>query len=77
MGENERIFLDAKLLSMIKDGVFRAELANGHRLVAYSKGDHGGEIRSGDAVRLRMSPYDMSQGMIVERLGSRGDFDES
>lgn len=77
MDGNERIFLDAKLLSMIKIGVFRAELANGHRLVAYSKGDPGGEIGSGDTVRLRISPYDMSQGLIVERLGSRGDFDES
>lgn len=60
---------------MIKDGVFRAELANGHELVAYSK-DDGGGARIGDMVRVQMSPYDMSKGLMLDRRESRGGLDE-
>ena len=74
MGGNEKILLDARLRSMIKDGVFRAELANGHELVAYSRG--GGDARIGDLVRVQMSPYDMSKGLILDRRESRGDLYE-
>ena len=72
MLENDKILLDARLLSMIKRNVFRAQLANGHQFVAYSgKGASalGTRLRKGDNVKVRMSPYDMSKGLIVENPG--------
>jgi len=69
MQENERIYLDATLLSVIKDGVFRAQLDNGHRFVAYSRGEPG-DLRDawrGRRVGVQMSPYDMSKGLILDK----------
>ncbi|MCX6996209.1 MAG: translation initiation factor IF-1 [Kiritimatiellaeota bacterium] len=60
--------LDAQVLSVIKDNVFRAQLANGHELVAYagrSSGVAAAGVRIGDRVSVALSPYDMSQGRIV------------
>jgi len=65
------IRLDAKVISVINDIAFRAELSNGHGLVAYLRGamrdDMRGAIAPGDCVPVEMSPYDMSVGRICRR----------
>lgn len=64
----ETIVLDAKVLDVLGSGAFRAELANGHRLVAFLKGPAkraAGRIAPGDTVRVEMSPFDMSKGCII------------
>jgi translation initiation factor IF-1 len=68
VAQKEIIRLDAKVQSMIADCVFRAELANGHRVVAYAVGEDRGRVRDlapGAWVSVEMSPYDMSRGRIV------------
>ena len=80
MQENERIELDAKVLSVIKDGVFCAALSNGHTFVAYEREIESSGSRNeleGRTVRVRMSPFDMSKGLVIAWPQYRGDRDES
>ncbi|MBN1268897.1 MAG: translation initiation factor IF-1 [Kiritimatiellae bacterium] len=66
-GRKEIILLDAKVLDVIGNAAFRAELANGHCLVAFLKGaDRVGadRIAPGDTVKVQLSPFDMSKGCI-------------
>jgi translation initiation factor IF-1 len=68
MQKNELILLDARIVDVIDDAVFRAELPNGHRFTALAKDKQGrsvGSYRPRDRVQVAMSPYDMSQGHIV------------
>ena len=68
VGEKELIFLDARLVEVIKERAFRAILANGHELVAFARAERADEARSlreGMTVRVRMTPFDMSTGEIV------------
>lgn len=76
MREKEIIRLDAGVLSVLAPAVFRAELDNGHRIVAYAvreERDRAGRIQPGDRVRVEMSPFDMSRGRIVFEEPGIGD----
>jgi translation initiation factor IF-1 len=69
MREKEIIRLDARVRDVIADAVFRAELRNGHQIVAYGPRDMKdriGMLQPGDSVTVEMSPFDMSRGRIVE-----------
>ena len=67
MEKKETILLDARLISVIDNNAFDAELKNGHRFVAFA----GRECRGmrlpqvGEQVTVKMSPYDMSRGRLV------------
>lgn len=63
--KKENIFLDAKVTVPLHSRAFRAELSNGHGIVAYVRGEIPREIRVGDVVRVCMSPFDMSVGRVV------------
>ena len=66
--KKEIIILDAKLISVIDVYAFRAELSNGHGLAAFLRREDRalvGMFHVGDVVKVRMSPYDMSQGQII------------
>ena len=65
--KKETILLDARLLSVIDNNAFDAELRNGHRFVAFfRRGDvHRTRPKIGEEVRVEMSPYDMSKGRLV------------
>ena len=55
------------MVGVIGTSAFRAELANGHRIVAFSAGldkEKTATLGPGDAVQVEMSPYDMSRGRI-------------
>jgi len=50
--------------------LFRVELANGHRLLGHvpAAGRAMAETMAvGDKVRLRLSPYDLSTGRIMQK----------
>ncbi len=54
----------------LPNGTYRVQLANGHRLLAFVPGRRKGTIgalHSGDIVRLRLSPYDLSVGRVLGR----------
>lgn len=75
MRKSERIMLDARLVSMINSRAFHAELSNGHTFVAYTGNEAGDEcerMKENDMVKVRMSPYDMSMGAIIEKPREEG-----
>ncbi|HMP72803.1 MAG TPA: hypothetical protein PKE55_06010 [Kiritimatiellia bacterium] len=66
--DSETILLDAEVTGVISVSAFRARLANGHELVAVNPdatGDAKPSHQIGEAVRVRLSPYDMGQGRII------------
>jgi translation initiation factor IF-1 len=65
--KKETILLDARLLSVIDNNAFDAELRNGHRFVAFfRRGDmHCARPEIGEEAKVEMSPYDMSKGRLV------------
>jgi len=67
MDKKETILLDARLISVIDNHAFDAELCNGHRFVAFiGRGDLGKEMpAAGVLIKVEMSPYDMSKGRLV------------
>ena len=67
MNKKETILLDARLLSVIDNNAFDAELRNGHRFVAFFKRGEldFAKLEMGDEVKVEMSPYDMSKGRLV------------
>jgi translation initiation factor IF-1 len=67
MNKKETILLDARLLTVIDNNAFDAELPNGHRFTAFFGRGDARRCRPeiGDAVRVEMSPYDMSKGRLV------------
>ncbi|MGB3319717.1 MAG: translation initiation factor IF-1 [Sphingopyxis granuli] len=75
MAKEELLTLDGMIDEILPDGRFRVELENGHRLIAYTAGRmRRFRIRSvvGDAVRVEMTPYDLTKGRIVYRDRDRG-----
>jgi translation initiation factor IF-1 len=55
-------------VEVLGEGLFRAELVNGHRLVAHAARRHREKVAGlapGGKVRLEMSPFDMSKGRIL------------
>ena len=67
MEKKETILLDARLISVIDNNAFDAELPNGHRFTAFiGRDDNGIELpQVGAQVTVEMSPYDMSKGRLV------------
>ncbi len=70
MAKEELITFEGLIDEILPDGRFGVTLENGHRLIAYTAGRmRRFRIRSvvGDAVRVEMTPYDLSKGRIVYR----------
>ena len=68
MPREDAITVEGTVVEVLGDGLFRAELANGHRVLAHSGQKHRERVMglaSGDKVRLEMSPFDMSKGRIL------------
>ncbi|HOW98770.1 MAG TPA: TOBE domain-containing protein [Kiritimatiellia bacterium] len=75
MAGPEIIRLDARVVSVITNAVFRVELANGHGLVAYAaraEKARAEAVSPGDRVRVELSPCDMSRGRLVFREEENG-----
>jgi translation initiation factor IF-1 len=65
----EDIFkVEGRVMEVLPNGVYRAELENGHRLTAFVAGKtktNFAELKSGDKVKLQLTPYDLSVGRIL------------
>ena len=67
MGE-EVFRVEARVIEAMPNGTFRAELKNGHRLTAFVAGrdeKNFAGLKSGDTVKLQLTPYDLSVGRIL------------
>lgn len=70
MSKKDLIEQDATVIEALSNAMFRAELENGHVLIAHISGKmrmHYIKILPGDKVKLEMSPYDLTKGRITYR----------
>jgi translation initiation factor IF-1 len=61
----------ATITEALPAATFRAELENGHTVLAHLSGKmrmHRMKVLPGDKVTLELSPYDLTKGRIVYRL---------
>ena len=70
MAKQASIEQDGTIIVALSNAMFRAELENGHVIIAHISGKmrmHYIKILPGDKVKLEMSPYDLTKGRIVYR----------
>ncbi len=70
MAKEEPIEVEGTIVEPLPNAMFRVELENGHRLLAYISGKmrmHYIKILPGDRVKVELSPYDLNRGRIVFR----------
>jgi translation initiation factor IF-1 len=71
MAREGAIEVEGAVVEVLSSRMYRVELANGHRVLAYVAGKaRWGSARwvAGDNVWLEMSPYDLSVGRIIVRV---------
>jgi translation initiation factor IF-1 len=60
--------VEGVVMAVLSSRTYRVELPNGHRVLAFMAGrakrDFAG-LAPGDKVKLKLSPYDLSEGRIV------------
>jgi translation initiation factor IF-1 len=68
MAREGAIEVEGVIVEVLPNKMYRVELTNGHRLLAYVPGKARlsfAQLAAGDRVRLEMSPYDLSEGRII------------
>ena len=60
--------VEGRVSGVLANGMFQTELKNGHRLLAFvlarDRKNFAG-LKSGDVVKLQLTPYDLSVGRIL------------
>ena len=68
MPGNEAFQVEGRVIEARPNRTFWVELANGHRLTGFvagrAKRNFAG-LKSGDKIRLQLTPYDLSVGRIL------------
>ena len=70
MTKEEAVKVSGKITKTLLNAMFRVELENGHKVLAYPCGKMRRRfirILPGDTVTLELSPYDLSRGRILFR----------
>lgn len=70
MSKQPAIEQDGTIVEALSNATFRAELENGHEIIAHISGKmrmNYIKILPGDKVKVEMSPYDLSKGRITYR----------
>lgn len=65
------IVVEGTVLERLAEGLYRAELPNGHKIFAHFSQKMSGEaipILPGSKVLVEISPYDLSRGRITQPL---------
>lgn len=68
--KEEGIVVEGKVLETLPNAMFRVELENKHKVLAYVSGKmrmHFIRILPGDSVTVELSPYDLTKGRITRR----------
>ncbi|MCP3956790.1 MAG: translation initiation factor IF-1 [bacterium] len=71
MPKEDAIEVEAVVSETLPNAMFRAELENGHTVLAHISGKmrkHFIRILPGDRVLVELSPYDLNRGRIIYRL---------
>lgn len=70
MSKEEAIKVQGIVKEVLANSMFRVELENGHKILAYPCGKmrkYFIRIIAGDRVAIELSPYDLSKGRITYR----------
>ncbi|HXE43410.1 MAG TPA: translation initiation factor IF-1 [Candidatus Baltobacteraceae bacterium] len=66
---NEDAFkVEGRVMEVLPNGTYRAELKNGHCLTAFVAGKakkNFAGLKAGDTVKLQLTPYDLGVGRIL------------
>ena len=71
MAEEDIVEVEGKITAVLPSTMFRAELQNGHQVLAHISGKlrkHFIKITVGDIVKMEMSTQDLEKARIVYRL---------
>lgn len=71
MAKEEAIEVEATVVELLPNAMFKVELENEHKVLAHISGKmrkHFIRILPGDRVLVELSPYDLSRGRIIYRL---------
>ncbi len=71
MPKEEAIEVEGIIIENLPNAMFRVELENGQRILAYVSGKmrmHFIKILPGDKVTVELSPYDLTKGRITYRF---------
>ena len=71
MPNQDVVEVEGKITAVLPSTMFRAELGNGHQVLAHISGKlrkHFIKITVGDVVKMEMSPKDLEKARIVYRL---------
>jgi translation initiation factor IF-1 len=74
MAKQLPIEVQGEITEALGNSIFKAQLDSGHVIIAHLSGKirlHSIQILPGDKVTLEMSPYDLTKGRIVRRLGGK------
>lgn len=72
MPREGNIEVEGKIVESLPNAMFRVELDNGHRVLAHISGKmrmNFIRLLPGDKVKLELSPYDLTRGRIIYRIG--------
>ncbi|MGD1085180.1 MAG: translation initiation factor IF-1 [Verrucomicrobiota bacterium] len=70
MAGKDGIEVEGRIVEVLPRTLFRVELANGHRLLGHvpaARRPMAQALAAGDKVRLRLSPFDLSTGRILQK----------
>ncbi len=70
MAKQDVIEFDGVVLETLPNTLFKVELENGHQILAHISGrmrKNYIRILAGDAVKVELTPYDLTKGRIVFR----------
>ena len=70
MSKEDVIEAEGKVIEVLPGTNFKVELSNGHVIVSYLSGKlrkNYIKILEGDAVKVELSPYDLTKGRITWR----------
>jgi translation initiation factor IF-1 len=71
MPKEEAVEVQGTIVENLPNAMFRVELENGQRILAYVSGKmrmHFIKILPGDKVTIELSPYDLTKGRITYRF---------
>lgn len=74
MSKQNNLQIEGTITEALGNSIFRAQLTNGHIVTAHLSGKirlNSIQILPGDTVTMEMSPYDLTKGRIVRRLGGK------
>jgi translation initiation factor IF-1 len=67
-----KVELEGEITEALRGRMFRIQLDNGHETLGYLAGRmkrYRIRVMLGDRVRIELSPYDLTRGRIVYRVG--------